>query len=528
MHCRHVKHRTKIRWSISGLVLTGVVIISVAYVALLGMGHWPQNPAPITNRFFTLQMPAPPQPGVPTERKISAWVGVIFKGSSAGVPAAEKRLIAAGVAAVPALRQAMAGPTRPSIRGRLRLVLTAIARTDALRGPLITLKLQKATLQTVFTRLCLPVGIHPDFYPMMESGAPPPLCFQHDFLNINIQRQPFWRVMQSMARLTGVSPTANGFSGPGLHIGAQPPMLPGIFSTSMPVDIQGAFVFAPQWPWYPPASWRIPHSSLGREIQLRGSPVLIRHQLRAVNTRRVGGAAAGDKLLLLVNVLWCPAGNRLITFDPLQITQAVDNTGRSLFVPARPDVPWRANWNSFWSASGQMIVFNCRVWLKQPAAGAKELRMLRGNFPVRLCFDRRVYHIKNLSSGKGCLYWHGLKVRFRRPVMAAAASGPGHQSQWRVRLWIDSDVASRRQRLQAGNLGKQFEEMGAIKFFAADGRCLAASLMGSYYGANWKGSYKYDIIGGRPVGARITLYQQTNVQISVPFVLKNVPLPRPK
>ena len=175
-----------------------------------------------------------------------------------------------------------------------------------------------------------------------------------------------------------------------------------------------------------------------------------------------------------------------------------------------------------------MIVFNCRVWLKPPAPGAKVLRVLRGNLPVRLCFDRREYHIKNLSSGKGCLYWRGLKVRFCRPVMAAAASDPKHQPQWRVRLFIDSGVASRRQRLQAGNLGKQFEEMGAVTFFAADGRSLGVWQPGAYDAANWNASYEYDITGGRPVGARIMLYRQTNVQISVPFVLKNVPLPRPK
>ncbi len=513
-----VEHQAKIRRGMLAFCVAGAAILAAVYVAALAMKHGPQNPPPITSGFFKLNMPSPPQHGLPTGKQISASVRVIFQGSPGGVPAAEQRLITAGDAALPAIRHALTGLTRPAIRRRLRFVLAAIARADALRGPLITLKLKKATLQKVFIKLCVPVGIQPDFYPMMHSGAPPPSYFRHIFLTVNVQHQPFWQVMRAIAQLTGVSPTADGFFGPELHIGAQPPMRPGVFGTPMPVDIQGAFVITLQWPW---------RNSLpaGPTVLPAARPAGMMH--RAGRQEVPGRGPAARRLLLLVNVLWCPDENRLITFGPLQITQVLDNTGRSLLVPARPDAPWRANWNNFWSSSGQMMVFTCQAWLKQPAPRARFLSVMRGHVPVQLCFDRREYQIKHLSSGKACLHWHGLKVRFRRPVMASPTSGPTHLAQWRVRLFIDPGAASRRWRLQAGQLGQQLQEMEAVKFFSADGRCLAACQMGSYAWGNWKGSYKYTITGGRPVRARITLYRQTQVKLDVPFVLKNVPLPRP-
>ncbi|NNM88685.1 MAG: hypothetical protein HKL95_09215 [Phycisphaerae bacterium] len=449
---------------------------------------------------------------------------MIFKGAPARVPAAERHLITADDAALPALRHALAQPTLPRIRQRLRAALEAIAQADALRGPLITLQLKKATLQTVFTKLCIPAGIGPDLYPMGASLTPPPPYFQHTFLTINVQRQPFWQVMRRIAKVTGVSPTADGFTGPELHIGGQPPMVPGIFGARMPVDIQGAFVIAPQWPWADPQAPLMQRRPVGPEVHHATMHVLIRRVWRL--TLIPGSTRTRKKLLLLVNVLWCPAGNRLIEFGPLQITQAVDDTGKSLLLPARPDTPRRANWNSGWSASGQMIVFNCPEWLKHPSPHAKMLSRLRGRFPVRLCFDRRQYQLKNLSSGNARFYWRGLKVQFGRPILQSPAPGQTDLQRWRVRVLIDSGVASQRQRWLAGHLAQQFEEMSAVKFYSASGTYLGTNQPGGYYRADWKGSYDYEISGGKPVRAHVTLYRQTNVKLTVPFVLKNVPLPR--
>ncbi len=515
-----VEHRAKIRWGVLAVFVGGLVLLAGAYVASLAMQHWPPKPAYPTNKHFTLNMPAAPSQATPTGNQLSAWIRVIFQGPPAGVSAAQNHLIVAGDAALPALRHALAQPTLPLIRQRLRAVLAAITQADALRGPLITLELKNATLQTVLTKLCLPVGIGPDFYPMFASLTPPPPYFRHTFLTINVQRQPFWQVVQRIAKLTGVSPTPDGFAGPELHIGAQPPMVPGVFGTPMPVDIQGAFVIAPQWPWSNPMTRLI--------RQGRGGPgamhVLIRPGERPVIVP--GSTPIKKRLLLLVNVLWCPAGNRLTDFGPLEITQAVDNTGQSLLLPAKPDFPRRANWNSDWRASGQMIVFNCPEWLKHPSPHATMLSTLRGRFPVRLCFDRREYQLKNIPSGKARFYWRGLKIQFGKPILESPAPGQTDLQRWKVPVFIDSGIASQRQRWLAGPLAQQFEEMSAVKFYSASGKYLPTNQPGGYYRANWKGFYDYEISGGKPVRARIALYRQTRVKFTVPFVLKNVPLPR--
>ena len=540
-----VWRRAEIHCDVLAFFVGGAVLLAGGtYVASLAMRRWPPKPPSLTDRHFTLNMPATPQPAAPTGKQLSAWIRVIFQGPPAGVPAAEKHLTAAGDAALPALRHALAQPTLPSIRQRLRHIRAAIVQADALRGAVITLKLKNATLQTVFTKLCVPEGINPDFYPMFRSLSPPPPCFQHDFINITVQRQPFWQVMRQIALITGVGPTADGFAGQDLHIGGNLPMQPGVFGSRMPVDIQGAFVIALQWPRPGPRALLIPPRPASPRIPIYHR--LFAHALSpkrsatpGVQTLHVliigsrphkmlipGSAPVKKKLLLLMNVLWCPTGNRLITFGPMQITQAVDNTGKSLLVPARPEAPRSANWNSDWSASGQKIVFCCQEWLKHPSPHAKVLSSLRGRFPVQLCLDRREYQLNNISSGKARFYWRGLKVQFGPPILKSPATGPTAHQRWRVRMRIDSGVASQRQRLLAGHLAQQFQEMAAVKFYTADGTYLGTSQPDGYYNANWNGSYDYDITGGKPVRARIVLYRQIKVKLSVPFVLKNVPLPR--
>lgn len=101
----------------------------------------------------SVYLPAGPNPPGPSAKQISAWISGLASGVRAIRIAAQKHLLAAGDAVVPALKRTLDGSTTPSIRMMLRQTRRAIALADALRGPLVSLHLKKATLRTVFTRL---------------------------------------------------------------------------------------------------------------------------------------------------------------------------------------------------------------------------------------------------------------------------------------------------------------------------------------------------------------------------------------
>lgn len=440
-------------------------------------------------------MPAPPSAAVPEPARLSVWIHSLTSPDAATRENAVKQLIASGDASRSALEKSFRGLTTPSLRRRLRSIRAAIARADLLRGPMITLNLRHATLRQVIDHLCIPMGIHPEFYPLFESGAPVPPMFDHLYLSVDVQRQTFWSVVRRLAQVTGVSP------GPGLYNQALN-FCSGRVSDSLennPVDVSGPFMFVLQ---FPDERWGGRKTAGIVEPAIRPNP---------------------QQIQLNLDMLWCPAGNRLSRLGLLRHLQAVDSAGKSILLFKKTFQQQFRQWNQ-----NRQVEFTGSLVLRRPKAGIKTIAMIRGSVPIVMSFDPLTRHINNLASGKASLDINGLQFKFGKPKPDPAARTIPSIPVWTVPVTIRANMLDQRSaKLLAGFLHSlQNNSERALMFKSANGKYGWAQVISR--GSNMESPYHYSFETGgpAPVSARVRIYRQRSVKLNVPFEFRNVPVPQ--
>ncbi len=473
-------------WKFRVTVVLGLVIVLVAGLYYC-YGKRPKAKLQII-------MPAAPSGAAPETAQLSVWIHSLTSPNAAARENAVKQLIAAGDAALPELEKCFRGRTTPPLRRRLRSIRAAIASADLLRGPLVTLKLHHATLRQVINRLCLPVGIHPEFYPLFASGTPIPPMFDHLYLSVNVQRQPFWAVVRRLAQVTGVSP------GPGLF-NQSLNFCSGRVSDTLennPVDVSGPFMFVLQ---FPDERWGGPRA---RGI---GGPVI------KPNPRQIQ---------LNLDMLWCPAGNRLSRIGFLRHLLAVDRSGKSILLFKKTFQQQFRQRNQ-----NRKVAFNGSLVLRRPGSGKKTLATISGSVPIVMSFDPLTRQINNLASGKASLDIRGLHFEFGKPKPALAARTIPSLPVWTVPLTIRANMLDRRSAtLLAGFLHSlQNNSERALMFKSANGKYGRAQVIsrGSNIGTPYR--YSFETSGPVPVSARVRFYRQRSVKMNVPLEFRSVPLP---
>ena len=444
---------------------------------------------------LNLIMPAAPSTAAPEPAQLSAWIHSLISPDASARENGIKQLIAAGDVALPALEKSFKGRTTPPLRRRLRSIRAAIARVDLLRGPLVTLKLHHATLRQVIDRLCIPMGIHPEFYPLFASGAPIPPMFDHLFLSVDVQRQPFWAVVRRLAQVTGVSP------GPGLYnqgLNFCSGIVSDVLETN-PVDVLGALMFVLQ---YPDERW-----GGGKPMGMAGPAI----------------QPNPGQIQLILDMLWCPAGNRLSRLGLLRHLKAVDSAGNSILLFKKAFQQQFRQWNQ-----NRQVEFNGSLVLRQPKAGMKTIAMIRGSVPIVMSFDPVTRQINNLASGKASLDINGLHFEFGKPKPAQAAGTISSVRAWTVPVTVRTNMLDQRSSvLLAGFLHSLHNNNEQVLMFK--------SATGQYHGfpPNPQASdtgppyhYSFEIDGPAPISARLRLYRQRSVKLNVPFEFRNVPVPQ--
>lgn len=342
-----------------------------------------------------------------------------------------------------------------------------------------------------------------------------PRYFDQKTLTINVQCRPFWKVLRQIAKATGVGPNTDGSFSPARPIRDRF-QGPGVFQKGSTIDICGAFLVVWRWPG-PPALRQMP-------MPPWGGPRLMRPG--AWHGLRLGPQQHQSLLRPQITVLWCPDGNKITEFGPLELTQAMANTGESLLVPVPPDTPRRPYWNADGNGSGQRIVFNSRALLKRPAAQAKTIAVLRGKLPMVLSFAPRTYRVKNLAAGNAFLDIKGIRLKFGKPIDTTGHGPIPHGWVWKVPVTIDPWVLDRRTIPLFLAMERQLSQSRGVEFYGAGGvklgqpSCAAATRPGPHY------HYALEITHAKPVAVSVRVYRYPATRVEIPFEFKNVPLPR--
>ncbi|NNM88683.1 MAG: hypothetical protein HKL95_09205, partial [Phycisphaerae bacterium] len=330
-----------------------------------------------------------------TPKQIAAWIGKLSSPHAAIRRQAKRHLITVGTAAVAPLKAALAGWTTPQMRWDMRDLLGAIAEAKALRGPLVTLKLAHAPLRIILQRLCRQAGFTAQF-------AGTQLQWTTRRLGIHVERQPFWKVIQRMAYVTGASPCGNDFYVPA---GLLNFCRHGTLARHTPVYRKGALLLAVQ-------------ASSGGETATFSAPS---------GQRTSGGFSVG------VMGLWAPGSAAVEQVGPVQFTQALDNRGRSLLASTVSQYCYQSNSHDEFSFAPR---------LHWPSPHATKLAVLAGEIPMALDITPRIRRVSNLDSGKATLNLHGLHVAIGKPtdVVIDPLNPRIGRCHLRVSVWATADA----------------------------------------------------------------------------------------
>ena len=418
-----------------------------------------------------------------TPARVANWIHDLGSRNHSVRAGAMKQLGLAGDVAEPAIKTALNGWTTPQTRQDMRDVLNKIAQGDAVRGPLVSLKLTNAPLRTILTQLCAQVGFSAGF-----SDIHLPIDLRR--LTINVQRQPFWKVIQRIATLTGVVPAENDVSG-----GAFSFYRPGSFNPSIPMYTHGSLLLA------------VESSSVWQTMNFDVAP----------GHRTVGGFGVD------IHGFWALGSSRIVKLGPVKFSRAVDNQGRPLLASktASVMVPFSAT----------NYEFSFGPDLRWPPADSVAIRDLQGQLPITLAVAPHTRQVGALSSGKASIRGTGIRIGISKPTgVVEDPSNPRHDicaitvSVQTSRSGTDAPgsklfMQSLPQNTAFGytpNIG------GMLGFKSKSGRNLWCRMWKQAGGPGW--NYKVFVRGGPPVTAWAKFYSHF-VRVNIPFDFHNLPIP---
>ena len=425
-----------------------------------------------------------PHSAAASPARVANWIHGLGSQKASVRAGAMKQLSLAGDAAKPAIKNALSGWTTPQMRRDMRKVLGEIAQGDAVRGPLVTLKLTDAPLTTILKQLCARAGFSAEFVDIHL-----PIDLRR--LTINIQRQPFWKVIHRIAMLTGVSPEGNDYWGTGLLTFYRP----GAFVPGTPVYTHGALLLAAQ------------RSSVAQTLNFDAAP----------GHRTVGGFS------LNIQGFWALGNTQIVQFGPVKFSRAVDNHGRSLLAaksaPVMVPLPAAKYEFSFGPA------------LNWPFPDSTNIRDLQGELPITLAVAPRTRQVGSLTRGKAFIQQAGIQISIGKPTgVVNNVSDPRHDI---CTIQITVGTGGKGTNLPVANFFMQSLPQGTsfgytpsiggvLGFKSKSGRQLSCRIWKRGDGPGW--NYKVYVHGGLPVTAWAKFYSNF-IHVHVPFSFHNLPIP---
>lgn len=425
-----------------------------------------------------------PHSAAASPARVANWIHGLGSQKASVRAGAMKQLSLAGDAAKPAIKNALSGWTTPQMRRDMRKVLGEIAQGDAVRGPLVTLKLTDAPLTTILKQLCARAGFSAEFVDIQ-------LPIDLHRLTINIQRQPFWKVIHRIAMLTGVSPEGNDYWGTGLLTFYRP----GAFVPGTPVYTHGALLLAAQ------------RSSVAQTLNFDAAP----------GHRTVGGFS------LNIQGFWALGNTQIVQFGPVKFSRAVDNHGRSLLAaksaPVMVPLPAAKYEFSFGPA------------LNWPFPDSTNIRDLQGELPITLAVAPRTRQVGSLTRGKAFIQQAGIQISIGKPTgVVNNVSDPRHDI---CTIQITVGTGGKGTNLPVANFFMQSLPQGTsfgytpsiggvLGFKSKSGRQLSCRIWKRGDGPGW--NYKVYVHGGLPVTAWAKFYSNF-IHVHVPFSFHNLPIP---
>ncbi|NNM87054.1 MAG: hypothetical protein HKL95_00875 [Phycisphaerae bacterium] len=406
---------------------------------------------------------------VPTPADIQRWIHALASDEYGIRHPAARKLLAAGDAAIPAMKKALGGLTTPEMRHLLRQDISKIANLDFLRGPLITINARNISAQKVFQDICKQAGTTAN---VIQQGILPNVT-------IHATKAPFWQVMQQMAVLTNISPVPWYNQGSGLQLG-----LNGALNRGSIMSIQGGFVIVAQ--------------SISRTIMLN----------------QPNPAAGNNMFNLSMVLLTIPGKTGPLQMQNADVTKAVDNHGNSLLGPAQPMFIQNG-----WFPNQPMSVYNFTLSLQWPHKPGKRITTLKGYLPILAAYHKKMLTLKIKAQGTVHQTLHGVRISV------------GHLQKvnglWQFTLAIKlpaAEAAANNPTSTQQAIVNQIQNFNG-DIFSSTGTVLNPNGWSSMGG--WQQGMVYTIpiqMGAKP--ARITLPVFTRARaLKIPFDLKNIPMP---
>ncbi len=408
----------------------------------------------------------------PDAARLSRWIHDLANGNTKTQSRAGRLLIAAGKAAVPALKNALHQLHTVQVHQRLQAALDTIYIRHALRAPLVSVRARNASVKTIIGVLCDEVGMYPYF--------PPKPAWTAQRLNINVQRQPFWKVLLRIAKITGIGPTGAEGNSPTMCFFDRP----GLFSHASTVSIHGNIALIIQ---------------SARQKTIYGS-------------QQTSGQGHRE-LVIKYCGLYVPTPHVLLQIAPLEVRLAVDDQHRILALPT----PIRYMIYDFGGNTSAMFSFPWPVVLGRPSTKAIFLARLQTCLIVAASTEPQVQKCSHLEAGKATMHFAGITVAFGRPIRAG--------NRWKEVMHISVPVRlAKSPRIRALMARLTAVPVNPFYFLNSDGQPLTDMVAGGYGNLkHYQGTFF--ITGGKPATVEATIYRHTTV-ITVPFEFHHIPLLR--
>lgn len=411
-------------------------------------------------------MLAKPHSPLPDAAQISNWINDLAPGHRAAQAPARAHLIAAGDAAAPALRKALHSAALTPLRQRLRTTLDGIIEADALRGPMVSLRAKSAALKAILEVVCEEAGMHASF-PSVTPGLA-------QRLTVNVQQQPFWKVVQRIAKVTGISPASEN-DPPGFNFSRQ-----GLFTGGSRVVMAGAFALVIR---------------SARQISVYG-----REQTSGPGHR---------ELLVRYCGLLVPTRHALVQIGPPIIRLAIDNTHRTLATPGKIIYPIYEAYNT-----SLMYGYPGKLTLDRASTKATLISKLRLALPIIISTGRQVDKTGGLQAGGAEIHFDQVHIKFGRPKRAG--------KQWDIAMDVSAPVAASGRLPVRALMSRLMAFPTPLMFRTAHGRLLNTP-NGGGLGNLTHYAYNFNFNGGKPATVQLPVYNHVTGHI-LRFNFKDVPL----
>ncbi|NNM86588.1 MAG: hypothetical protein HKL96_12635 [Phycisphaerales bacterium] len=420
-------------------------------------------PAPATAPAATQHLP--PQNNPARQKHIQKLIHALLSDRYEVRHAAATKLLALGDIALPAMKTALQGLTTPEMRHLLRQNIREITQADLLRGPLITLNLKNVSVNEALKAICKQAGSHISYMQPNSAGT----------VSLSVVKQPFWKVIQTIAESTGVSPMMGYYNNtPGIAFGPSGLLQKGDFAT-----FDGLFAVTFQ------------SLIMQRTIAFNGA-----------NPQRNNSFTASMDMLAIPGMV-----------GPLQVQQpviskATDNKGNSL-ISHNPINQW-------WQQQGYIsAVTNTTAQLQWPKHHGTSIRELKGYIPVMASMHQKVITLTLNKKGKA----HAIVGGFTVSINNLHKVG----NMWQYQYVVQTRYGSNNLSPALQNMANQLENFNAIQCYSATGALLPYG-GGGGGGNQARYALQENVQNGKPAKFVLTVYlEQQNFQVKFDF--KNVPMP---